>query len=189
MDPDASDRLDEPPNGWIALDGLLHADPTVAGYLARGQEVKGVCHQGDCRRRCELDLVRLARRGFGALEVTSAQGFLMCRNLTGCGLDFPRDRRAGLPLRALVGRSHVRLRIRCEQCGFSRVSLPETVIARLSATGAARSAAPGALNVSDVAERIKGPCRQCQKTAWRVDVLWPNPRSDRWRRAQGAREC
>jgi hypothetical protein len=172
------DRMHEPPVGWVAFDGLLQPDPTVSGYLARMQEVKGVCHQGDCRRRCDLDLKRLAARGFGALPVSTAQRFLKCQSLTGCGLDFHEDRRTGIPLRALVGRSHVRLRIKCAGCGFFRVALPESIVAKLSVP----NPMPDGLYVSEVAARIKGPCGQCKRTAWRVDVMWPSPNSEAFRR-------
>jgi hypothetical protein len=177
----ASDRLHDPPPGWTAASGLLEPDPTVAGHLARMQELKGVCSRRDCRRRCHVDLERLAARGFGAIAVSAVQGLLRCHSLTGCGLEFHADPRTGLPLRALAGRSHVRIRIKCGACGFFRVILPETLIARLSA----EAPMPDGLYISDIAGRIRGPCRQCRKTAWRVEVLWPDARSEGARRRTG----
>jgi len=173
----------EPPPGWLALDGLLQADPSVAGYLARGQEVKGVCHQRDCRRRCEVDLGRLAARGFGSLPVSTVQTFLRCHSLAGCGLDFHEDRHSHLPLRALVGRSHVKLRIKCAGCGFFRVASPEAVIGKLSA----ETPMPDGLLISQIAALIKGPCGTCRKSAWRVDVLWPDQNTESWRRTAASR--
>jgi len=122
---------DDTPDGWFALDGLLQPDPSIAGYLARGQEVKGVCHQRDCRRRCDIDLTRLAARGFGSLPVTVAQSMMKCHSLSGCALEFHDDRRASLPVRALFGRSHVRIRIKCAGCGFFRAATAEGLLAKL----------------------------------------------------------
>ena len=174
----SNSATDAPPAGWIALDGLLQPDPTVAGYLARMQEIRGVCGQRDCRRKCEVDLERLARRGFGALPVSAAQQMLKCQNLTGCGLDFHEDRRGGLPLRALFGRSHVHIRIKCDGCGFFRVATPEALWRRITKD---KDPTYGLL-VTEVAAQIKGPCSQCKKTNWRVDVLWPNRDSEGIRR-------
>jgi hypothetical protein len=170
--------MHDPPPGWTAVTGLLEPDPTVAGYLARMQDVKGVCSKRDCRRRCEVDLERLARAGFGALPVATVESLLRCHSLAGCGLAFHSDNRAGLPLRALVGRSHVRLRIKCAGCGFFRVALPEGLIAKLTA---AKRMTDG-FQVSEIAGSIKGPCRTCKKTAWRVDVIWPDVKSVGYRR-------
>ncbi len=166
------------PAGWVAQDGLLTPDVSISGYLARGQEVKGVCDQRDCRRRCQIDLPRLAARGFGALPLTTVQGFLRCHSLAGCGLDFHEDPKAGLPLRALLGRSHVKIRIKCAGCGFFRVTRVEGLIAKLSAT---RPMADS-LMTSEVPSQITGPCKTCKKSAWRVDVLWPALNSEGQRR-------
>jgi hypothetical protein len=176
--------LADPPAGWIALDGLLQPDPTVAGYRARMQEVRGICGQRDCKRRCEVDLERLVRRGFGALPVSAAQQMLKCHNLTGCGLDFHDDRRGGLPLRALFGRSHVRVRVKCDACSFFRVATPEAIYKRATA---GKEPMDGLL-VTEIAAQIKGPCSQCKKTNWRVDVLWPDPHSEGFRRRAQAPE-
>lgn len=129
------DRSDKPPPGWRVSDGTLRPDITVAGHLARLEEVKGVCHTRDCRRRCEVDLKRLCDRGFGALPITEAQRFLKCLRFDGCALDFHSEGRASLPLSALVGRSHVRIRIRCDACRFHRVTTPEALIAKLTKDG------------------------------------------------------
>ena len=172
--------LHEPPRGWHAFDGLLQPDLTVAGHLARGQEVKGICHLRDCRRRCHVDLERLAQRGFGALPVETAQRFLKCQNLAGCALEFHADPKASLPLRSLTGRSNVKIRIKCAGCGFLRVSAPETLITRLSA----ETPMPDGLLISEIAGRVRGPCRQCKKTSWRVDVLWISPKSEGFRTGQ-----
>jgi len=167
-----------PPTGWIARDGLLQPDPTIAGYRARMQEVRGICGQRDCKRRCDVDLQRLTALGFGSLHIDTAKRFLKCDNLTGCGLDFHEDRRAGLPLKALFGRSHVSVRVKCGGCGFFRTATPEAVWRRIMA---GKSPDDGLL-VGDIAAQIKGPCKQCGKSRWAADVLWPNPGSEGWRR-------
>jgi len=76
---------------------------------------------------------------------------------------------------------HVRIRIRCSSCGFFRAATPESVIARLSG----QRSIPDGLLVTELAAEIKGPCRQCRKSIWRVDVLWPDTGSEGWRRGQG----
>jgi hypothetical protein len=172
--------METPPPGWIALDGLLQPDPTVAGYRARMQEVRGVCGQRDCKRRCEVDFARLTARGFGALPMATVLQFLKCNNLTGCGLDFHEDRRGGLPLRGLFGRSHVRIRVKCAACGFFRAATPEAIYKRVTA---GKEPMDGLL-VTEIAAQIKGPCGQCKKTSWRVDVLWPDLNSEGFRRRQ-----
>ena len=173
---------DKPPPGWHVSGGLLQPDMTVAGHLARMEEVKGVCHTRDCRRRCEVDLKRLCDRGFGALEIGEAKRFLKCLRFDGCALDFHSSRRASLPLGALVGRSHVRVRVRCESCRFHRVTTPEAMIAKLTKDGVHGSD----VLVSAVPSHVKGPCGQCGKTVWRADVLWPDPQSEGWRRTHAA---
>ena len=167
------------PAGWVVLDGLLQPDMSVAGHLARGDEVKGYCDQKDCRRRCSVDLARLTARGFGQLPVARVQQLMRCNTLAGCGLDFRLDQNAGLPLTSLLGRAHVRIRIKCEGCGFFRATSVEALIARLSA---GRPTAE-TLMLSQVRGRITGPCKTCRKSAWRVDVLWPDPSSEGYRRS------
>ena len=169
------------PLGWRAVDGLLQPDPTIAGHLARGQEVKGVCHQRDCRRRCDLDLGRLEARGFGSLPVAAAQGLMRCHSLAGCALEFHVEPKSTLRLGDLLGRSHVRVRIKCGGCGFFRVAPPEAVIAKLT-VGDTRG---GAVAIGEIAGTIRGPCRRCGKSAWVVDVLWPDPNSEGARRHPG----
>jgi hypothetical protein len=79
----------------------------------------------------------------------------------------------------LVGRSHVRIRIRYEGCRFHRVTAPEALIAKLTKGGVHGSD----VLVSAVPSQVKGPCSQCGKTAWRADVLWPDPSAEGWRRS------
>jgi hypothetical protein len=167
-----------PPTGWIARDGLLQPDPTIAGYRARMQEVHGICGKRDCKRRCEVDVQRLTALGFGALHIDTAKRFLKCENLAGCGLDFHEDRRAGLPIKALFGRSHVSVRVKCGGCDFFRTAAPEVVWRRMMA---GKSPNDGLL-VCDIAGQIKGPCRKCGKSNWAADVLWPNSDSQGSRR-------
>lgn len=172
----------ETPPGWTAASGLLEPDPSIAGFLARGEEVKGFCDQRDCRRRCHVDLERMVRRGFGALPVAQAKSFMRCNQLTGCGLDFHADRTAGLPLSTLLGRAHVRIRIKCDGCGFFRAARVETLIKRFT-TDRLRG---DTVLTSEVRSKITGPCRTCRTSSWRVDILWPNVESLGYRRSQQA---
>jgi hypothetical protein len=161
-----------PPPGWTAASGLLERDQTVAGCLARLEEVRGTCAMRDCRRRCHVDLERLVRTGFAALPIAQAQRFLKCQRLDSCGLAFHVAGRAGLPLDALLGRAHVRVRICCGGCGFYRVTTPEALIRKIGGADA------GAVDVDDIPRQVKGPCKHCGKTVWRAQVLWPDP--DAW---------
>jgi len=165
-----------PPPGWTAASGLLERDQTVAGCLARLEEVRGSCAMRDCKRRCHVDLERLARTGFGALPIAQAQRFLKCQRLDSCGLVFHVAHKASLPLDALLGRSHVRIKISCGGCGFHRVTTPEALIRKIGGPGAGSGA--GATDVDDIARQVKGPCKHCGKSAWRAQVLWPDP--DAW---------
>ena len=67
----------------------------------------------------------------------------------------------------------------CEACKFHRTALPDRVLARLREKGA--NVADG---VEGLAKLPMGACRNCGKTRWRVDVLWPNVKSAGYRAAQ-----
>lgn len=59
-----------PPKGWTATSGTLEPDRTLAGYLARGQGVRGHCQTNDSswarsRRRREIS----GSQGRAALQI------------------------------------------------------------------------------------------------------------------------
>jgi len=99
-------------------------------------------------------------------------------NLSGGALAFHEDPKADLPLRALLGRSHVKVRLKCADCGFVRTTRVEGLIAKLSATRPPTDM----LMISEIRSRITGPCKTCRRSAWRVDVLWPALKGEGHRR-------
>jgi hypothetical protein len=170
-----------PPEGWLALDGLLVRDATVNGYAARGDEVKGRCHQRDCRRTCQIDMARLVESGFGRLPVEAIKRWLRCSRPEGCALDFQEERPVGLRLKWLLGRAHVTVRFTCQACKFHRDALPDRVFAKIQAKG------PGAADdatVEGLGKLPMEPCKNCGKRVWRIEVLWANVNSMGWRAAQ-----
>ena len=174
-----------PPPGWVVLDGQLTADAKVAGYLARGTQVKGICHQRDCRRRCEIDLGMLVARGLGALAVGDLKPLLKCGRLGGCALEVREEPAAEIRLRQLTGKGHVTVRFMCQGCRKATTAPAEAVIGRLKTegTGGADTA------VSKLAELVRGACKGCGVKRWRVDVMWEDPEgAPRWRgKAAGGR--
>ncbi len=174
-----------PPDGWLALDGLLVPSATVAGYAARGDEVKGRCHLRDCRRTCHIDMPRLVEAGFGRLPVEAMKRWLRCSRPEGCALDWFEERPTGFRLRWLLGRPHVTIRFTCNACKFNRSTLPDRVLERVRAKG------PGAADdatVETLGKLPMAPCKNCGKRNWRVDVLWPDVRSAGYRAAQARAE-
>jgi hypothetical protein len=93
----------ETPRGWHAVDGILQPDRTVGGYLARHEAVKGRCHLRDCRRTCEIDIERLASRGFARMPIDALKRLMRCARMEGCALDFQDEASGGLPITTLLG--------------------------------------------------------------------------------------
>jgi hypothetical protein len=178
-------RSRSPPAGWlVSHGGELTPDPTVAGYLARGREVKGVCRQRDCRRSCELDFERLARKGIGGAWVHELKPLYHCHRLGGCGLDFHETGGVELTLSMLAGRDYVGLRILCGKCGKATVIQPDDAIGRLAAEGTGGADTP----VSKVGDLIRGACPKCEARRWVASVLWSDPEAaPTWVRKQGKR--
>ncbi|HEY8570912.1 hypothetical protein [Phenylobacterium sp.] len=175
----------KPPAGWrVSHDGELVEDRSVAGYVARGREVKGLCQLRDCRRRCHLDLERLAERGLGALSIGELKPLYRCHRLDGCGLDFSEQYGAELTLGMLAGRDHVGVRVACGGCRKSTVVRPEQVIERLKLEGRGGSDTP----VATLADLARQPCPKCQARRWTVAVLWLDPaQTPSWLRDRGNR--
>jgi hypothetical protein len=160
-----------PPEGWTAIYGLLQPTTTIAGYAARGDEVKGRCHQRDCRRTCHIDMPRLVESGFGRVPIEAVKRLLRCSRIDGCAMDWFEERPIGFRLDWLLGRPHVAIRFMCVGCKFHRTALPDRVVAKLQAKG------PSASNDATVEKLAKMPmeaCKNCGKNNWRVDVLWPD---------------
>jgi hypothetical protein len=169
----------EVPVGYTAVTGLLEPDTTVGRALARGEEIKGFCGQRGCARRCTIDLQRLVAKGFGAMQLSFIRDLWRCHSLTGCGFDLRGERSSGIVLRELVGRSHVKIRVKCAGCGFFRAYLVEQLLAQLGA----RQAVSHSLRVGEVrGQGLARPVRKridrstcCGRTSTAPDI------SGRWR--------
>jgi hypothetical protein len=121
------------------------------------------------------------RGGFGRLPVEAIKRWLRCCRPEGCALEWFEERPVGFRLDWLLGRPHVTIRFLCEACKFHRTALPDRVLARLREKGA--GVADGA-TVEGLAKLPMEACKNCGKTRWRVDVLWPNVKSAGYRAAQ-----
>jgi len=159
---------DAPPRGWRIVQGELVADPTVAGYLARGREIRGLCQQQDCRRTCQVDLEDLARRGLGAARIQELKPLYKCQRLGGCALAFHEKYGTELTVSVLARLKPAVLRIRCGNCRKTTRARPGAVVARLLAEGLGGHET----RVEDLAGLIRGECRGCRVRRWEVAVLW-----------------
>ncbi len=158
-----------PPAGWvIAHGGVLSPDLTVAGYLARGREVRGNCYQRDCRRHCHLDFARLAQRGLGGVWVHELKPLFKCSRMDGCALEFHEQYGVELTLSMLAGRDYVHLRIACAKCRRAKLVKPAVVIARLVAEGTGGHDTP----LEKLAGTIRGACPACHAKQWDVTAYW-----------------
>ena len=159
-----------PPAGWRLFNGQLVPDPTVAGYLARGQDVTGTCDLRDCRRRFSIDFDSLIRRGYGAFPIVELKALLLCRRPGGCAMKF-RDARegSGLSLRSLTNFPEAQLRLRCLGCRWEKSFAPAVAISRLNALGAGGG---DTLHV-DILAKLSKPCPKCAKMNWASEVTWP----------------
>lgn len=168
-----------PPPGWDVDSGTLKPTQDVQGYLARHQALRGTCYRQDCRRRCEIDLKGLSRRGLGRMVRSQLLHLYRCNRFDGCTLDLTPDPiHALLPLQALAGTPGIATRIRCEHCQFFRRYTVEALIAQL----AAAKKGDGRTGVLEVAALFTAPCKQCQKKAWSFEVLRPSEHTESWRR-------
>ncbi len=152
-----------------------------ARYLAQRQEVSGRCHLRDCRETRRIDTERLTSQGFGRLPIEAIKRWMRCARMEGCALDFQEEASGGLPITALLGQPHVSIRFQCTRCKFHRTALPDQILARLKAKGGTMG---DDATVEKLASLAKEPCKSCGKTAWRVDVLWPDPGSEGQRRSR-----
>jgi hypothetical protein len=160
-----------PPPGWLVFNGVLTADASVAGYLARGREVRGQCYDRACRRWCVVELEKLAGLHVSRLRISDLKPLLRCNRLGGCAIDFHESGGTEIALSMLTNRPYVGVRIECQLCRRASVALAEAVIGKLKAAGTG----DGATLVSKLSELIGGPCGKCQKKRWSVDVLWGDP--------------
>lgn len=158
-----------PPPGWRLFNRQLVPDPTIGGFVARRQEVRGACYRRDCRRRWEADFDGLIRHGYAGFPMPELQGLLRCRSPGGCALQFHESPQgAGLPLRVLAGFEGVVVRVRCGACQWQTEVPPARMAARLKRQGLGGEATPH----TEIAAKLGRACK-CGKTQWSCEVLWP----------------
>jgi hypothetical protein len=74
--------------GWALIGGRLTSNQTPAGLIARGGEMKGRCHTGECRRSVTLDAQDWIARGYANTSLAER----CCQaNAMGLRLGFVRD--------------------------------------------------------------------------------------------------
>jgi len=171
--------------GWTSVGGMLEPDERVAGYAARRQVVKGICRAKGCFRRVALEPATLCGLGLGLIAMRQVERLWKCQRFDGCGLDFHSEP-AGRPLRLehLVGRPHVRLRVRCRMgaCRFFRVFRTEEMIAGLRK----RRQGDERTEVAALGAMMTSACPTCGKVSWAAEVLWQRTDSVAWKQ-QGER--
>jgi hypothetical protein len=173
-------RGEGPPEGWVAIHGLLEPAGHVAAYAARGQVVKGRCQSKGCNRRVDLDPKDLCGKHLGALPMHQLMRTYGCNRLDGCTLSFfTEPKEPPLRLEWLTGKAHVRLRLRCgtHKCTFFRIWLVEEMIAGLKKAGKGG----GDTDVHELRKLMTSPCKLCKKVDWMPDVLWADTGTMGWR--------
>ncbi|MDG2520546.1 hypothetical protein P7B02_03245 [Caulobacter segnis] len=166
-----AERPSAPPRGWLIENDTLVRDDSLAGYQARGQQVRASCYQRDCKRSCWIDIDFMVSRRMGRLSMAECKRLLKCGALGGCGLDFREEPQAGVTLRTLAAAGEkVRIAFRCAACGVAKATSPAAAIARLKA---GKRGDEDTLH-TDLGAKLTKPCK-CGKTRWEVQVRWPDP--------------
>lgn len=167
-------------DGWKTFDGVLTPRPEVAAYAARGQTVKGVCREKGCFRKVEISPRQLCGQGMGLIQMKKVQSLYRCSRLDGCGLQFHDEPlHPRLTLGMLMGKSHVRVRVRCAAgaCKFLRVWTAEEIVASLAKKGKDGTGA----DIHTLGQLMTTPCKVCKKVNWNADVLWSDTTAMGWR--------
>jgi hypothetical protein len=159
-----------PPKGWTVFNGVLTPDTTLAGYWARGREVRGICQTRDCRRSCHLDLERYVEKGLGRLALKDLLPLYRCQRLGGCAMQFKEDHGAVLSIGMLRRHPGVAVRFTCGKCRKTVIVPTEAAIGKLAAEGAGGPDTP----VTELGRFAKAPCA-CGATSWTVEILWHDP--------------
>jgi len=158
-----------PPAGWRLFNAQLVPDPTIGGFLARGQVVRGTCQRRDCNRRYWIDFEGLIRHGYSGFPMKELESLLVCRMPGGCSLVFHEDREgSGLPLSLLATYPGVQVRVRCGACRWEKEVSPSRMAASLKAAGGGG----GETLHTEIADKLQRPCK-CGKTQWFCEVTWP----------------
>ncbi|MGI8841407.1 MAG: hypothetical protein ACR2F8_11600 [Caulobacteraceae bacterium] len=178
-------NADGPPPGWISQTGIVEPADTVAGYAARVQAVKGICRAKGCNRRVELDPKALCGIGLGLVNMGQVKRLWRCQRIDGCGLDFHEEPPLNpLRLGQFVGRTNVRVRLRCRAigCKFYRMWRVEEIIAGLEK----RRQGDGRTEVVGLGKTMTTACPLCKRVNWTAELLWVSTSSQSWK-AKGER--
>ena len=161
-------RVEAPP-GWTAINQTLEPERTIAGYAARGEEVKGGCRAHGCRRKFWVDEHARAEALLARLPMSTVLQTLRCGRLDGCGFEFfgPRADQS-VPLSVATSRPNARIRVSCTACNWTRLPKAEEVIAILQKDG---SGGPGTC-IHEAAAAMRRPCPACKAKVWAVSLVW-----------------
>lgn len=166
------------PPGWFLFNHVLTADPTLQGYLARGQSVHGKCVGKDCQRTASMDLHEVLRLTGPNLHVRKVAEYMRCTRLEGCRFRFTRlEPRCDIPLDRFARAPNVRLRLRCESCQCYLHRKVDAVIAWLTTTGQGSQRSW----VSDVERLLSVKCG-CGAQRWKIEVVIFDTADPRWRK-------
>ncbi|MFZ4606416.1 MAG: hypothetical protein ACOYM5_09175 [Caulobacter sp.] len=161
--------INDAPPGWTAINQTLEPERTVAGYLARGEEVHGGCRTYGCRRKWWLDEHARAEAVLARLPTSTLERTLKCARLDGCSFElFPPRPGQSIRLADAVGRANARVMIRCTGCDWTRLPPAAAVIDRLKRqrTGGAQT------RVHEVTAALRAPCPACKATCWEATLVW-----------------
>jgi hypothetical protein len=150
--------------GWALIGGRLTSDQTPAGLIARGGEIKGRCHTGECRRSVTLDAQDWIARGYANTSLAALTRTDRCGRI-GCKLHFNESYDDGLPLQTYVGGPETAV-ITCNRCMRVTTLAVERLVQRLLRTGAG----DGNTGCNVFAAAIKAPCRHCGAVRWTGEI-------------------
>ncbi|WP_271067918.1 hypothetical protein [Caulobacter sp. NIBR1757] len=165
------------PPGWFLSEHTLLPDPTLKGYLDRGQSVFGQCVGKDCQRKASMDLRELLRITGPSLHIKKIADYMRCSRLEGCRFRFTRlEPRCDVPLDRFARLPNVRLRVRCNHCFCFTHRKVDAVIAWLTTTG---QGSPRSW-ISDVERLLTARCG-CGGSDWKIEVIIFDTANPRWR--------
>lgn len=164
-----------PPVGWFVHGRTLHRDDSVAGYLARGVEVRGRCRQQYCRRTCWIDLQGFAAKGFASAPVPYFKALYQCHRLGGCDLEFVEDGgRQQLRLDMLM-QPNTLIQFHCVTCKAWKLASAASLARKLKADGRGGPET----TVPELRRLTRRKCK-CGAMAWDAQVLWGGDQLPDW---------
>lgn len=169
--------LPDTPPGWSALDNTLVPTKTLAGYMARGEELEGGCRAHGCYRKGWIDPHRRVEAMLANASLNTLEKMFQCNRPDGCYFHFfgPRADQS-VKLLDLRAKSHVRIRMRCDACKWFRLRKVEWMLEVLEVLK------PGGSNcrVGEIGARIRGACPACKETKWAASVVWLRTDTANW---------